>query len=59
MKKLLVTTLLSISLLSCQQTSLEQPTPPADMPVTGDTTLLDSDKPVVELADSLPHLQQP
>jgi hypothetical protein len=59
MKKLLVVTFLSLSLTGCNQAPPEQAAQQADVPMKGDSTLLDSEKPVVELTDSVPHLNKP
>jgi hypothetical protein len=61
MKQLLVATILFLSLTGCNQAAQEQaareePAQPADVPLTGDSTLLDKENTVVELADSVPHL---
>jgi uncharacterized protein YcfL len=59
MKKLLVATLLSLSLTSCNHAPQEQTAQQTAIPMAGDSTLLNAEKPVIELADSVPHLKQP
>lgn len=56
MKKLLVATILSLSLNGCTQAPPEQKEPQATTPMTGDSTLLDSEDPAIQLADSAQHL---
>jgi hypothetical protein len=60
MKKLLFATVLSLSLNGCNQAPQEQAAKQANVPMRADTTLLDSDADsTVQLADSVPHLNQP
>ena len=59
MKKLLGATLLALSLTGCNQAPQQPAAPPADLPLAGDSTLLDQKDTVVQLADSVPHLNQP